>query len=114
MGDLAKKQCNTCAPLKGKSLKTYLDQLGKDWKVDHEHHLEKEYIFKNFKQALDFTNEVGSLAEKLGHHPDILLQWGKVNITLYTHKINGLTDNDFILARQCDAVFEAKFQKKIA
>jgi len=73
-----------------------------------EHHLEKEYQFKNFAQALAFTNKVGELAEAQGHHPDIYLAWGKVKITIWTHKINGLTESDFVLAAKADKLTGAK------
>lgn len=102
MSDLANKSCVPCKggvpPLSGPDLRKLLDQLEQGWKVVNDHHLEKEYTFKNFKEALAFTNQVGALAEKEGHHPDIYLAWGKVKITLWTHKIDGLTESDFILA----------------
>ena len=63
-----------------------------------EHHLEKSYAFDDFKQALDFTNRVGAIAESEGHHPDVHLAWGRVTLTIWTHKIDGLTESDFILA----------------
>jgi 4a-hydroxytetrahydrobiopterin dehydratase len=78
------------------------EQLGNDWKVIDEHHLEKEYRFKNFREALDFTNRVGELAESVGHHPDIFLAWGKVRLTVWTHKIGGLSESDFIFAAKAD------------
>jgi|SRR5579862_4041373 len=105
--DLSQKKCIPCsktaAPLKGNELKPFFNQLSPGWKVIAEHHLEKEYPFKNFQQALDFTNKVGALAEQEGHHPDIYLSWGLVKISLWTHKINGLSENDFIMAAKCDA-----------
>ena len=61
-----------------------------------------EYKFKNFRQALDFTNRVGELAEEQGHHPDIYLSWGRVKLKIWTHKINGLTESDFIFAAKVD------------
>jgi 4a-hydroxytetrahydrobiopterin dehydratase len=64
--------------------------------------LEKEYKFKNFREALDFTNRVGELAEEQGHHPDIYLAWGKVRLTVWTHKIDGLSESDFVLAAKAD------------
>lgn len=67
-----------------------------------EHHLEKEYCFQGFREALDFTNRVGALAEEEGHHPEILLAYGKVTIQLWTHKMDGLSESDFILAAKCD------------
>jgi 4a-hydroxytetrahydrobiopterin dehydratase len=106
--DLSQKKCVPCSkttpPLKGKQLKSLSEQLGSGWKVINEHHLEKEYPFKDFKQALAFTNKVGALAEQEGHHPDIYLSWGLVKILLWTHKINGLSENDFILAAKCDLI----------
>ncbi|MGA8018147.1 MAG: 4a-hydroxytetrahydrobiopterin dehydratase [Desulfobacterales bacterium] len=62
----------------------------------------REYKFKNFRQALDFTNRVGELAEEQGHHPDIYLSWGRVKLKIWTHKINGLTESDFIFAAKVD------------
>jgi 4a-hydroxytetrahydrobiopterin dehydratase len=91
-------------PLKGEQLKEFHSQLKEGWNIVNEHHLEKSYTFPNFKTALAFTNKVGNIAEEEGHHPDILLTWGKVKITLWTHKIDCLTENDFILAAKCDEV----------
>jgi 4a-hydroxytetrahydrobiopterin dehydratase len=106
--DLSQKKCVPCSkttpPLKGEQLKSLCEQLGSGWKVINEHHLEKEYPFKDFKQALAFTNKVGALAEQEGHHPDIYLSWGLVKVLLWTHKINGLSENDFILAAKCDLI----------
>jgi 4a-hydroxytetrahydrobiopterin dehydratase len=68
------------------------------WKVVDEHHITKVFTFPDFKSALAFVNKVGEIAESQGHHPDILLVWGKAEITIWTHKINGLTESDFMLA----------------
>ncbi len=76
------------------------------WKVIDDHHLEKEFPFRNFKEALDFTNRVGAIAEQEGHHPDILLRWGRAKLTVRTHSINGLSENDFILAAKADGAVE--------
>ncbi len=107
--DLANKRCVPCQggipPLAGGELKTLQDKLGNDWQVIDGHHLEKDYTFKNFQQALDFTNRVGEVAEAEGHHPDIYLTWGKVRLTVWTHKINGLTESDFVFAAKADQVF---------
>lgn len=73
-------------------------QIGNHWRVIHEHHLERDFEFKNFRQALDFTNEVGELAESQNHHPDVYLSWGKVKLTLWTHSIDGLSESDFVFA----------------
>jgi 4a-hydroxytetrahydrobiopterin dehydratase len=108
ISDLASKQCVPCKggvqPLKGAILGTLEHQLGGGWRVVDQHHLEKEYKFKNFREALDFTNRVGELAEEQGHHPDIYLAWGKVRLTVWTHKIDGLTESDFVFAAKCDAL----------
>src|SRR5713226_5340384 len=107
MSELAAKECMPCRggvpPLKGKEIHTLQEKLGGGWKVVEEHHLEKEYPFKNFHQALDYTNRVGELAEAQGHHPDIYLAWGKVKLSIWTHKIDGLTESDFIFAAKADA-----------
>ena len=106
MTDLAKKTCIPCRggvpPLKGAQLEDLQDKLKNDWKIINEHHLEKEFSFKNFKEALEFTIKVGELAEDQDHHPDIFLTWGKVKVTIWTHKIDGLTESDFIFAAKTD------------
>jgi 4a-hydroxytetrahydrobiopterin dehydratase len=91
-------------PLKGEEIEKQAKELDSDWRVVDEHHLEREFKFDDFRQALDFVNEVGELAEEQGHHPDIYLSYGKVKIQLWTHKINGLHENDFILAAKIDAL----------
>jgi 4a-hydroxytetrahydrobiopterin dehydratase len=80
-------------------------KLENGWQVIEEHHLEKEFAFKNFRQALDFTNKIGEVAETEGHHPDIYLAWGKVKVLVWTHKINGLTESDFIYAAKTDQCY---------
>ena len=89
-------------PLKGEASTPLYRQLDKGWKIVDEHHLEKEYSFPNFREALAFTNKVGEVAEQEGHHPDLFLSYGKVKIQLWTHKINGLSESAFILAAKCD------------
>lgn len=86
----------------------FYSQLKKKWSVvekDGIKRLEKSFKFKDFAEALAFTNEVGKLAEKQGHHPDILTEWGNVTVSWWTHKINGLSKNDFIMAAKTDAVY---------
>lgn len=106
MATLAEKDCVPCRggvpKLEGQALSSLSNELGAEWQVVHNHHLEKEYKFKNFREALDFTNKVGELAEAQGHHPDIYLAWGKVKLTIWTHKIDGLTESDFVLAAKAD------------
>ena len=107
MSELAAKECVPCRgavpPLKGAEIAGLMEKLGGGWKVVGEHHLEKEYAFKNFRAALDYTNRVGEMAEAQGHHPDVYLAWGKVKLTIWTHKIDGLTESDFIFAAKADA-----------
>jgi 4a-hydroxytetrahydrobiopterin dehydratase len=89
--------------LRGEALAGLAAELGEAWKVVDEHHLRKTYKFKNFREALQFTNRVGEIAEAEGHHPDIYLAWGKVRLEVWTHKVDGLTENDFIFAAKADA-----------
>ncbi len=106
MADLAQKDCVPCRggvpPLKESDLTRLAQELGESWHVVNEHHLEREYKFENFRKALDFTNQVGELAEQQNHHPDIYLAWGRVKLTLWTHKIDGLTESDFVFAAKVD------------
>ncbi len=108
MSTLADQDCVPCRggvpALKGEALARLLGQLGGGWHVVDDHHLTKTYAFKDFREALQFTNQVGELAEAQGHHPDIYLAWGKVALTIWTHKINGLTESDFVFAAKADAL----------
>jgi len=105
MTDLASKNCVPCRggvpPLAGQELTKLSEQLP-DWKVIDGHHITKVFKFPDFRQALAFVNKVGAVAEEQGHHPDILLSWGKAEVTTWTHAINGLTESDFILAAKID------------
>ena len=109
MTELSQKKCVPCRgsipPLKDQELQTIFAQLDKGWQLINDHQIEKEYPFKNFREALEFTKKVGELAEQEGHHPDIYLAWGKVKLTLWTHKIDGLTESDFIFAAKADKLF---------
>jgi 4a-hydroxytetrahydrobiopterin dehydratase len=75
-----------------------------EWRVVNNHHINRTFAFPDFKTALAFVNRVGAIAEEEGHHPDIFFTWGKAEITTYTHKIDGLTESDFILAAKIDTV----------
>jgi|SRR5579864_73040 len=105
MSELAAKTCVPCRggvpPLRGAELDALRKQVP-DWDVVNEHHLHRTFKFPDFRQALDFVNRAGALAEEQGHHPDILLAWGKAEVTLWTHKIDGLTESDFIMAAKID------------
>ncbi|HSP33976.1 MAG TPA: 4a-hydroxytetrahydrobiopterin dehydratase [Thermoanaerobaculia bacterium] len=90
--------------MKGEELRAVARELGGSWRIAGEHHLFKEFRFPDFEQALSFTNAVGAIAEREGHHPDIHLAWGKVRIEIWTHKVDGLTRSDFILAAKIDKI----------
>ena len=107
MSELASKKCVPCKggvpPLKGEALQALQKQV-EGWNVVEEHHLLKSFKFSDFRKTLDFVNKVGAIAEEQGHHPVITFTWGKAEITIYTHKINGLTESDFILAAKIDTI----------
>ncbi|MBW3564810.1 MAG: 4a-hydroxytetrahydrobiopterin dehydratase [Acidobacteria bacterium] len=106
MEDLAEKHCIPCRGgvpvLTAEEIAPLLEQLEAGWTVIDDHHLEKEWVFSDFATALAFTNRAGAIAEEEGHHPDIELGWGRVKVTIWTHKIDGLTESDFILAAKID------------
>jgi len=105
MSELAGRECVPCRggvpPLKGDEIQDLISKLDQ-WSVVSEHHLTKVYKFRDFKESLAFVNRVGELAEQQGHHPDICFGWGRVEVTIWTHKIDGLTESDFILAAKID------------
>ena len=107
MSDLASRDCVPCRggipPLSGDEINKLLAHL-KGWEVIDEHHLRKTYTFGDFRTALDFVNRIGELAEQQGHHPDICFGWGRAVVTIWTHKIDGLSESDFILAAKIDAL----------
>ena len=107
MGILAEGTCKPCRedvpPLTEDELRKLRAQLD-GWDVVEAHHLSKTYKFPDFVTALGFVDRVGELAEQQGHHPDIHLAWGKVAIDTWTHKINGLTESDFVLAAKIDTL----------
>ena len=110
MSGLADQMCVPCRggvpPLAGAELRRLSDQLP-EWKVVEEHHIAKTFLFPDFRKALDFVNRVGEIAEQQGHHPDVCLSWGQVDVKIFTHKIRGLTESDFILGAKVDRVYFA-------
>lgn len=106
--DLVNQDCVPCKggvePLQGEGLDEYVRSLSEGWQVVEGHHLEKIFKLKDFKQALELTNKIGRIAEEQGHHPVITLTWGKVTVKIWTHKIDGLHVNDFILAVKIDKI----------
>ena len=104
---LAQKHCVPCKggtpALKGAALQPLAAQVP-HWTVVRERQLERVFKFPDFAAALAFVNRIGEVAEAEGHHPDIELGWGRVAVKTYTHKIDGLTESDFILAAKIDAL----------
>jgi 4a-hydroxytetrahydrobiopterin dehydratase len=110
--DLASKRCVPCKggvpPLRGAELQALHTRLGGAWEVVGDHHLERDYRFRDFREALGFVNRVGEMAEEQNHHPDLLLTWGRVRVTVWTHKIDGLTESDFVFAAKCDRLWSPR------
>ncbi|MFC4438958.1 MULTISPECIES: 4a-hydroxytetrahydrobiopterin dehydratase [Natrialbaceae] len=109
--ELADRECEACTgdedPLEGEELIDLYEELDRDvWKVVDEHHLEGTYEFEDFRDALEFTKAVGELAEEEWHHPDVHLSWGEVVIEMWTHKIDGLLEADFVMAARMDRIHE--------
>lgn len=106
MSTLATGTCVPCRggapPLKGGKLQALMRQLEGGWKLVDEHHLEKEYSFEGFRNGFEFVKRVGEMCEDQGHHGDFYLAWGKVKLAVWTHKIDGLTESDFIWAAKAD------------
>jgi 4a-hydroxytetrahydrobiopterin dehydratase len=106
---LSEKHCVPCRggvpPLAGEELERLQQQLP-GWQVVNGHHLLKSFSFPDFRTALDFVNKAGAIAEEEGHHPDLFLSWGKVEVKVWTHKIDGLTESDFILAAKLDTLHQ--------
>ena len=106
---LEQKRCVPCRggvqPLKGEEVEKLKPEIP-GWEVVGGHHLSRNFTFPDFKTALDFVNRVGAVAEEEGHHPDLCLSWGKVDVTTWTHKIDGLTESDFILAAKINRLHQ--------
>jgi 4a-hydroxytetrahydrobiopterin dehydratase len=108
---LADEPCEACRsdddPLAEAAYADYLDELDDDvWTVVDGHHLAGTYPFEDFRDALEFTYEIGELAEAEWHHPDIGLEWGEVTVEMWTHKIDGLHKTDFVMAARMDRIHE--------
>jgi 4a-hydroxytetrahydrobiopterin dehydratase len=104
--DLASMKCVPCRggvpPMAEPEISRLEARLGGGWDVVDGHHLRKEFRFRDFAEALAFTTRIGAIAEEEGHHPDIELSWGRVVVSIWTHKIDGLTESDFVLAAKID------------
>ncbi len=105
---LCELRCVPCRggvpPLDDPQLGELLGELDGNWQVVDKHHLARTFKFPDFVSALEFVNNVGAVAEQQGHHPDISLSWGRVTIEIHTHKIDGLTESDFVLAARIDVL----------
>lgn len=103
---LTEKHCVPCQggtpPLSIGERQLLLEHLNHEWVLNEPGHLYKQFKFKNFRQAMDFANKIASLAEVEGHHPDLYIAWGVCQVEIWTHKINGLTESDFILAAKIE------------
>jgi 4a-hydroxytetrahydrobiopterin dehydratase len=107
--DLAKHECIPCKggipPLEEVAIDYLSGELGDTWSVVNNHHLTRSYEFEGYPLAVEFTNTVAALAEEVNHHPDILLTWGNVRVTIWTHKIDGLTESDFYFAAKVEEAY---------
>lgn len=103
---LANQKCKACSgdvdPYGEDKILEYSAKINEDWDIVNNHHLKRTFDFPDFKTALEFVNKVGELAEEEGHHPNIEFTWGEVTIKIYTHKIDGLWESDFVLAAKID------------
>ena len=110
---LAQKRCVPChggiPPLKGDALLTLLKELKNDWEIIDEHHLRKDYAFDSYKEAVHFINLIANLAESEGHHPELLLSFINVRVSIWTHKIDGMVESDFIFAAKSDQIHANEF-----
>jgi 4a-hydroxytetrahydrobiopterin dehydratase len=109
MSQLANRDCVPCKggipPLGPEAIRPLLAEIDPGWEAVDDHHLARSFQFQDFAEALAFTNRVGELAESQGHHPDLHLAWGRVRVEVWTHKIDGLHESDFIFAAKCDRLY---------
>ena len=112
MSELASRACTPCksgvTPLGRGEIEPLIKELDPGWEAIDQHHLARAYKFKDFAAALAFVNRVGEMAEEQGHHPDLYLAWGKARVEIWTHKINGLHEADFVFAAKCDTLYLPK------
>ena len=110
MTDLINKKCvshEKMVKLSEEEIKNYLSELKEEWEFLETHKIVKEFKFEDFVKAMEFVNKIAVLAEEEGHHPDIAINYSKVEITLWTHFVNGLSENDFIMAVKIDNILES-------
>lgn len=109
MTDLSSKVCSACSgdepALKATEAVQKMEELDDDWELVDNHHIIREFDFEDYQGALEFVNEVSEIAEEQGHHPVIEFTWGRASVKLFTHKIDGLHENDFIMAAKIDELY---------
>lgn len=110
--ELTNKHCSPCQggtpSLTPQVVLLLLEQLKNDWQLNAQGHIYKYYTFKDFSGAIAFANQIASIAEQEGHHPNLMIAWGACAVEIWTHKINGLTESDFILAAKIEACTNQK------
>ena len=106
---LADRSCGPCegtvSALPNSEIQTLMTELDA-WRCVDDHHLERDYRFKDFKSAWAALDRVAQLAEDSWHHPDLELAWGRLSVKIWTHKIDGLSEADFVFAARCDRLFD--------
>lgn len=106
--ELSEKKCIPChggiPALKKEEIDRLLDKLEDKWLVNEFGHLYRIYTFHNFVDTMDFANKIAEIAEQENHHPDLIISYGKCIVEIWTHKIDGLTESDFILAAKIDCI----------
>lgn len=107
---LSEKKCIPCRggvpPLPAEDCRALLGQLD-GWNLNAKGHLEKTYAFDDFRRPFEFVKRIGEMAEEQGHHPDLFLAWGRLTVEVWTHKIDGLVESDFIFAAKTDSLLHA-------
>lgn len=115
--ELADRSCVPCKggvpPLREEERRPLLSEIDPEWSIferpDAKHDsvtlLARNYTFKNFAEAMAFANGIAAIAEEQNHHPDLFIAWGKVGVEIWTHKVGGLTESDFVFAAKCDRLF---------
>src|SRR5437870_209241 len=115
--NLINKSCVPCKggtpPLDKAIANKFLTELGASWEINAAGHVYRQFKFENFMEAMIFANKIAEIAEKEGHHPDLAITWGQCGVEIWTHKINGLTESDFILAAKIGGVFETDNADKV-
>jgi len=106
--NLRQNKCKPCeggvAPLEKSEIGSFMEQLHGDWKIVDENKISREFSFVNYRHTIDFVNQVADLAEQEGHHPVLHVYYARLVVELWTHAINGLSENDFILAAKIDGI----------